>query len=66
MKPLHDGLSQKTSTETARLAREAAEQIGEDNVTPWLLVHQTLVQAALQHLKVGVQTAIQRAYIDQN
>lgn len=66
MEPLHYRISQQSTTEAPRLAREAEEQIGEDNVSPWLLVHQTLVQAALRQYKVGVQTAIVRAYVDQN
>lgn len=47
--------------ETAHLARQAQEHIGEDNVTPWLRVHVRLVQAALRGYRVGRRAAIRRA-----
>ena len=46
--------------ETARLVREVEDQIGEDNVAPWLLMHQTLVQAASRGYKIGLKAAVER------
>ena len=46
--------------ETAHLVREAENQIGEDNVVPWLLMHRTLVQAASRGYKIGLKTAVER------
>lgn len=52
--------------ETAHLARQAQEQVGEDNVAPWLRVHTRLVQAALRGYRVGRRAAIQRAETQRN
>jgi len=49
--------------ETARLARKAEEQVGEDNVRPWLRVHVTLFQAATQGYRIGLHQA--KAYARQ-
>ena len=46
--------------ETARLVRAVEDQIGEDNVAPWLVVHHTLVQAASRGYKIGLKAAIER------
>ena len=47
--------------ETARLVREVEDQVGEDNVAPWLLMHHTLVQAASRGYKIGLKAAVERA-----
>ena len=54
------------TTEAPRLARAVQDQIGEDNVRPWLLVHGTLVQAALRGYKIGLQRAVRRAHEERN
>ncbi len=46
--------------ETARLVREVEDQVGEDNVKPWLLMHHTLVQAASRGYKIGLKAAVER------
>ncbi len=66
MKSLHKWSEQEATFETNRLVREVENQIGEDNVMPWLLVHQTLVQAALRGYKIGLKAAVQRAHEQYN
>jgi hypothetical protein len=62
MKSFHPQREQQAIIETARLVREVDNQAGEDNVIPWLLVHQTLVQAALRGCKYGLKAAYQRSH----
>ena len=52
--------------ETAQLARDAENQAGEDNVIPWLLMHQTLIQAAVSGCKYGLKAAVERAHDQRN
>ena len=66
MKSLHKWSEQETTFETARLVREVENQVGEDNVVPWLLMHQTLVQAAMRGYKIGLKAAVQRAHEQHN
>jgi hypothetical protein len=60
MKPLHSRPHQRTNAEVAQLAREVEEQVGEDNVIPWLLVHHKLVETAMRGYRIGLQDAIER------
>ena len=66
MKSLHQWSEQEKTFETAWLVREVENQVGEDNVVPWLLVHQTLVQAAARGYKIGLKAAVQRAHEQRN
>lgn len=66
MKPLQPWPEQETTSEVNRLAREIEEQIGEDNVVPWLLVHNTVVQAAVRGYRIGLKEAIKRAQQNRN
>ena len=66
MKPLQPRPEQETTSDVARLAREIEEQVGEDNVIPWLLVHNTVVQAALRGCRIGLQDAVERAERNRN
>ena len=66
MEPLKPWPEQETTAEVTRLAREIEEQVGEDNVIPWLLVHNKLVQAALRASRIGLQDAIKRAQQSRN
>ena len=63
---LHQRSEQETTFETTHLVREAENQVGEDNVMPWLIVHHTLVQAAARGYKVGLKAAVQRAHEQRN
>jgi len=66
MKPLQRSPEQEITFETARLVWEAENQVGEDNVSPWLLVHHTLVQAAARGYKIGLKAAVIRAHEQRN
>ncbi len=66
MKPIQPRPKQEMTTEVTRLAQEIQEQVGEDNVIPWLRVHRKLVQAAVHGYRIGVQDAIQRAQQSRN
>ena len=66
MKPLQPWPEQETTAEVTRLAREIDEQVGEDNVIPWLLVHRELVQAAVHGYRIGLQDAKKRAQHSRN
>ncbi|MCH8962348.1 MAG: hypothetical protein IH820_13785 [Bacteroidetes bacterium] len=66
MKPLQPWPEQGTISEVTQLAREIEEQVGEDNVIPWLLVHRKLVQAAVRGYRIGLQDAIERAQHSRN
>ena len=66
MKSLHQWSEQETTYETARLVQEVENQVGEDNAVPWLLVHQTLVQAAARGYKIGLKAAVVRAHEQRN
>jgi len=54
------------TAEVTRLAQEIQEQVGEDNVIPWLCVHRKLVQTAVHGYRIGVQDAILRAQQSRN
>ena len=60
MKPLPFRPGREANADVARLAREMEEQVGEDNVIPWLLVHRGLVGDALQGRRYGLIDAIKR------
>ncbi len=66
MKPLQPWPEQETTSEVTRLAREIEEQVGEDNVIPWLRVHRKLVQTAVHGYRIGFQDAIKRAQHSRN
>ena len=66
MKSLHQWSEQETTYETDRLVKEVENRVGEDNAVPWLLVHQTLVQAAARGYKIGLKAAVVRAHEQRN
>ncbi len=66
MKPIQPRPKQEMTAEVTRLAQEIQEQVGEDNVIPWLRVHRKLVQAAVHGYRIGFQDAIKRAQHSRN
>ncbi len=66
MKPIQPRPKKEMTVEVTRLAREVEEQIGEDNVMPWLLVHHRLVQTAVLGYRIGLRDAVQRVQQSRN
>ena len=66
MKPLQPRPKQEMTAEVTRLAQEIEEQVGEDNVIPWLLVHRKLVQTAVLGYRIGLQDAVKRVQQSRN
>ncbi len=54
------------TAEVTRLAQAVEEQVGEDNVMPWLLVHRKLVQTAVLGYRIGLRDAVQRVQQSRN
>ena len=66
MKPIQSRPPKEMTVEVTRLARAVEEQIGEDNVIPWLRVHRQLVQTAVLGYRIGLRDAVKRVQQSRN